>query len=81
AMFLRYSQELGLGVRGLIVTTLAHAYMDSYVEALNYLAAFGAASLDRLYWLTAIMWSTALAISICFMIIGHLLIRGIASRR
>lgn len=80
AMFLRYSQELGSGVRGLVLTTLAHAYVDSYAEALNYLVAFGTVSLSHLYWLTAIMWSTALAISICFMIIGHLLIRGIASR-
>ncbi|MFP3045503.1 MAG: hypothetical protein RXR03_07870 [Thermocladium sp.] len=79
AMFLRYSQGLGTSIRGLIMAILAHAYIDSYAAALNYLAAFSVVSQSYLYGLTTVMWSTALSISIIFLIIGNRGVRGIGS--
>ncbi|MFP3313587.1 MAG: hypothetical protein RXO28_03625 [Thermocladium sp.] len=63
----------------MVLTILAHAYIDSYAAALNYLAAFSVVSQSYLYGLTTVMWSTALSISIIFLIIGNRGVRGIGS--
>lgn len=70
AMFLRVMQERGSGLMGLVITIIAHSYLDSYVSYLNYAVEYGLIPALMINILTVILWASALAVSVLFLLIG-----------